>query len=192
MKEFIKRNYTLVLAFLIPIAFVAVVALSTYLPSAFLSTNYDFVYATCSNGTDYYSYGCDGYLEGRYSVTEGRLVLNEIDPDQDSDRDGVQDINENHHVHLFFHDPDTNESKEITLEEAQALRFSGLLTSPDGVTVSDHYDRGSDLLFIFDGGYSSYGYYLTKGESRKELSLIHNGDGSYRDNFAFIGWILED
>src|SRR3989344_810175 len=165
MKEFIKKNFIVLLAFTLPIVLIAVVALSMHLPSLFLSTNYNFIYSSCTDGTDYYSYRCDNYLQKRYSVVNNRLVVNTIDPVQDSDRDGVLDINENYTARIFLHDTKKNESKEITLEEAQTLSLSGLLTSPDGVTVSSAYTNGGGFFIFFDGG-SSYGYYLTKGKSR--------------------------
>jgi hypothetical protein len=82
------------------------------------------------------------------------------------------------------------DSREIELKEAQALTLSGLLTSPDGITVSNHYDRGGEF-FIFGGGYSSYGYYLTKGKSRTKINLINSSEQYYyQNNFQFIGWVL--
>lgn len=190
MKEFFKKNFAIVLAFVLPVALVAIIALSTYLPSLFLSTNYNFVYSSCTDGTSYYPYYCNNYLQKRYSVVNGEIVVNSIDPAQDSDKDGIPDINENYTARIFLHDTKKNESREIALEEAQTLSLNGLLTSPDEVTVSSNYDRGADFFFLFDGG-SSYGYYLTKGKSRSKLNLINNDDRYYyRDNFQFIGWVL--
>ena len=169
---------------------IIIVALSTYLPSLFLSTNYNFIYSSCTEGTNYYPHYCNNYLQKRYSVINGKIVVNIIDPVQDSDKDGVPDINENYTARIFLHDTKKNESREITLDETETLSLNGLLTSPDGVTVSSHYNRGGDFFIIFDGG-SSYGYYLTKGNSRRKLNLINNDDRYYyRDNFQFIGWIL--
>jgi len=190
MKEFIKKNFALLLAFILPVILIVIVALSTYLPSLFLSTNYNFVYSSCTNGTNYYSYRCDNYLQKRYSVVDSKLVINDIDPTQDSDNNGTPDINENYTARIFLHDTKKNESREITLEEAQTLTFNSLITSPDGVTVSSSYDRGADFFLIFDGG-STYGYYLTKGKSKSKLNLINSNERYYyRNNFQFIGWVL--
>ncbi len=189
MKEFIKKNLALLLAFILPIILIAIVALSTYLPSLFLSTSYNFVYSSCTDGTNYYSYRCDNYLQKRYSVVDNKLIINDIDPTQDSDNNGTPDINENYTARIFLHDTKNNESREITLEEAQTLTFNSLITSPDGVTVSSSYDRGADFFLIFDGG-STYGYYLTKGKSRSKLNLINTNERYYRNNFQFIGWAL--
>lgn len=192
MQEFIKKNFAILLAFILPIALIVIVALSTYLPSFFLSTDYNFVYSSCTEGTDYYPRGCNDYFRKRYSVVNNKLIVNPIDPTQDSDRDGVPDINENYTARIFLHDTKKNESREITLEEAQRLSLSGLLTSPDGVTVSSYSDSNEvGFFFVFGGGSSSYGYYLTKGKSRSKLNLVIRDDRYYyRDNFQFIGWAL--
>ena len=189
MKEFIKKNFAIILAFVLPVALIVVIALSSYLPSLFLSTDYNFVYASFSDNN--YSYRCSNYLQSRYSVVNGKLVINSIDPVQDTDRDGVPDINENYTVRFFIHDTANNESREITSEEVQSLNLSGLLTSPDGVTVSSDYDRGGDFFPFFDGN-SSYGYYLTKGRSRTKLNLINTDKNGYyyQGNFRFMGWII--
>lgn len=187
MKEFIRKNLLILLAFALPVILIVVVAVSAYLPSALLSTNYNFVYSSCNLGEDYYPYNCAGYMRQLYSVVDGKLVLNAIPPNQDSDKNGIMDINENYSVRIFLHDTQKNESREITLTEARALELNGLLTSPDGVTVSSNYDRGPGFLF-FDSG-SSYGYYLAKGNDRSKLNLINRDDQYYyQDNFRFIGW----
>lgn len=187
MKEFLKKNFAIVLAFVLPVALIAIIALSAYFPSFFLSTDYNFVYSVCTEGNSY-SYRCYKYPQKRYSVVNNKLVVHGIDPTLDSDKDGIPDINENYNIRLFLHNTEKNESREITIAEAQTLNLSNLLTSPDGVTVSSHYDRGGDLFF---GIGSSYGYYLTKGKSRSKLNLINSDDPYYyRDNFQFIGWVL--
>ena len=116
--EFIKKNFALLLAFILPIVLIAVVALSTYLPSLFLSTSYNFVYTSCANGTNYdYSYNnCDNYLMKRYSVVGAKLVANNVDPTLDSDNDKITDVNENYTARIFLHNTIKNESREITFE----------------------------------------------------------------------------
>ncbi|MDD5152487.1 MAG: hypothetical protein PHS95_00575 [Candidatus Pacebacteria bacterium] len=191
MKEFIKKNFAILLAFILPIVLIVVVALSTYLPSLFLSTKYNFVYTACTDGNNYYSYRCDSYLQKRYSVAGDKFVVNPVDMTQDLNKNGILDFNEKYTDRIFLHDTEKNESREITLTEAQAMTLSNLLTSPDGVTVSSYYDRSGGDFFPFDGGYSSFGYYLTKGKSRSKINLINNTDQYYyQNNFQFIGWVL--
>ncbi|MBI4121162.1 MAG: hypothetical protein HY457_02830 [Parcubacteria group bacterium] len=191
MKEFIKQNFALVLAFALPLALIIVVALGAYLPSLFLSTDYNFIYSTCTGGPDYRPINCQHYLQKPVmEVVEGGLVVHEIDPGQDFDKNGVLDIKENYTARIFLHDTEKNESREITLEEAKMLTLNGLLTSPDGVSVSSDYSRGPEF-FPFFGGNSSYGYYLVKGKSKSKLNLINDNDRYYyQNNFQFIGWVL--
>ena len=191
MKEFIKRNFAVLLAFILPIALIIIVALSTYLPSLFISTKYNFVYTSCTDGRSYYNYNCDVYLKNRYIVSDGKLVVNPVDATQDLNKNGTPDFKEQYSDRIFLHDTQKNESREISAAEAQALTLSGLITSPDGVTVSSHYDRNGGDFFLFGGGYSSYGYYLTKGNSRSKINLVNNSDQYYyQNNFQFIGWVL--
>ncbi|MEZ4104165.1 MAG: hypothetical protein R3B60_02670 [Candidatus Paceibacterota bacterium] len=194
MKESLKKNWALVTAFTLPVVLIIIVALSTYLPSLFLSTNYNFIYSVCTDGTNYYSYDyCNNYFKKLYTVVDGKLVVNNyIDPNQDSDKDGVPDVKENYTNRIFLHDTLNNESREITLEEAQKLNLNKLLTSPDGVTISNNYDNGADYFLFFDTG-SNYGYYLVKGNKRDKLNLINSSDRyyyRYNNNFQFIGWVL--
>lgn len=192
MKEFLKKNFAILLAFLLPIILIVVVALSAYIPSLFLSTDYNFVYTACTDGRDYYSYNCGNYLQKRYLVVGDKLVVSPVDTTVDSDKNGVPDFSEKYIDRIFLHDTKKNESREITLAEAQRLTLNGLLTSPDGVTVSNHYDgSGGGFFFIFGDGRSSYGYYLTKGKSRSKINLINSTEQYYyQNNFQFVGWVL--
>lgn len=188
MNQFLKQNLTLVLAFLLPLLLIFIVALNAYFPSFFFKTEYDFVYAACDDTNYDYPYGCEAYAKSIYAVENGKLVVKTVDPQQDTDKDTIPDVDENYTVRLFLHDTEQNESKEITIDQAQQLEFSTLLTSPDEVTITDGYSSGPDF-FIFDGG-SSYGMYLTKGKLRSKLNLIHDDRYYIRKNFHYIGWVL--
>ncbi len=191
MKEFLKKNSLIILTFSLPVLLVVLVAMSSLIPSFLLSTQYDFVYATCGDGTYRFNYRCEDYLKNRFSVVNGKLVVSEVAKNQDSDGDGVLDADENYSARLFLHNTERNETREINLDKAQSFDLDSLLTSPDGVTLSSDYDRGESFFLVFDSG-SSYGYYLTKGGSRSKLHLINSNEDSYyyNDNFKFIGWVL--
>ncbi|NCC71238.1 hypothetical protein EOM09_06665 [bacterium] len=116
------------------------------------------------------------------------MSINYLDLRMDSNNDGRPDFNKEYNVRIFLHDNKKNESREITEEQAQKLYLSELITSPEGISVSDGYSNNADILFLFGGG-SSYEHYLTKGNKRKKLNLID--DNSYRrGNFKFIGWVI--
>lgn len=180
MREFVKKNFTILLACTLPVALITIVALSTYLPSLFFSTDYNFLYSTCTDGGNHYSNSdrCDTNPQKRYAVVSDKLIVNST--------------NSNFTVRIFFHDTKKNESREITLEEAQTLTLNGLLTSPDSVTISNKNDGGGGAdFFIFYGSSYSNGYYLTKGKSRSKINTINSNNQSYyQDNFQFLGWVL--
>lgn len=189
MKQFFKQNITLVLAFALPLFLIFVVALNAYFPSLFFKTEYNFVYAACDSTNYDYSYGCGSYAKSLYTIENNKLVVKTINPEQDTDKDGVKDVAEAYTVRLFLHNTEINESREISLEEAQKLSYDKLLTSPDDVTISSGYSSTSGPM-IFDGG-SSYGYYLMKGKLRSKLHLINDDRYYSTENFHFIGWVLK-
>lgn len=189
MKEYAKKNFAILLAFALPSVLIIVVALSVYLPSLFITTDYDFIYTMCTDNNNNYSYRCNEYLQKRYSVADGKLVVNSVTLDPDINRDIKPDFS-NYIDRIFLHDTKKNESREISLEEAKTMNLSGLLSSADGVIVSSFYNSGGSF-FVFGGGPSSYGYYLTKGRGKVRLNLINSiNQFYYQDNFRFIGWVL--
>src|SRR5438045_739429 len=111
MKEFIKKNFAILLAFALPVLLIVVVALTTYVPSLFIKTDYNFIYTSCTDGTNYY-YNCNNYLTKRYVVVNNKLTVNAIDPTMDSNGNNIPDINENYTARIFLHDTKTNESRE--------------------------------------------------------------------------------
>lgn len=191
MKEFLKNNFAVVIAFLLPLLLILIVALSIYIPSLLVHTNYNFVYASCTESSNYYYYDCNSYLAKRYSVVGGKLTVNEVPPVKDAYGKDLPESQRNYSSHIFIHNTKNNESREISLDEAKNLNLSNLLTSPDGVTVSSNYTSGGDYFFPFGGSSSSYGYYLMKGKGKSKLNLINSSDRYYyQNNFQFIGWTL--
>ncbi|OJI08692.1 MAG: hypothetical protein COV08_03340 [Candidatus Vogelbacteria bacterium CG10_big_fil_rev_8_21_14_0_10_49_38] len=193
MKNFIKQNFVILLAFALPLLLIVGVALSVRLPGMLLKTDYNFVYATCSGSTDHYPYRCKDYLQERYEVKNGKLITKEVSPILDSEKPSVPPRGINYEGRLFLHNTAENVSREITLAEAEKLNLNSLLTSPDGVTFSSNYDREAEF-FPFFGGNSSFGYYLTQGRSKSRVNLV-NGDNRYYDyqnNFRFLGWVVSE
>lgn len=194
MKTFLKKNLTIVLAFGLPVVFIATVALSAYLPSLFLKTDYDYIYATCSGEPFYSPDECQAYLEQRYSVVDGKLTIHEVPDQRPLDEysrtypDSATYLRQRQ-SRLLLHDTQTNVSREISLEEAQQLTLNELLTSPDGVTFSAKYQEGTGSIFFYMS--SSYNHYLTQGMSKQKQNLIEADTRSaYYNNYRFIGWVI--
>ncbi|HLC83807.1 MAG TPA: hypothetical protein VJI69_08245 [Bacteroidia bacterium] len=190
MPVFTKQNLPIILAFALPIALIIVVSLVIYIPKNSVSTDYNFLYATCDDSSRYYySYNCKSLLQKKYTVTNNKLVVNTVAPFKDYNGDGILDEVDTYQTRLFLHDSKKNESKEITLQESQSYNLHSLLTSPDSVTISYDYE-GSYDVFPFYNGRSSSGYYLTKGDGKSKLNLIESGRYYNENEFYFIGWIL--
>ncbi len=166
------------------------VALISYLPSLFFKTNYDFVYATCTNSDIHYRYGCKNYIQNKYKVEDNHISIKDVNTKIDYDKDGIVDEKIEYVVRFFLHDTLSNTSREITLEELKTIKLNGLITSPDGVTISRSYNRNADIFFIYNN--ASYNLYLTKGNKKQKLNLISMDNRYYYevDNFSFIGWVL--
>lgn len=191
MDEPRKKQLIILVAFLLPLVFVGVVLVVSIIPSATLSTEYNFIYATCNDGSQPYSYYCRPFLANSFGIEGGRIVEKVVPAELDSNQNNVPDIQENYRTRLFIHDTSANQSREINTAEAQQLVLSDLLTSPDGVAVEWEFVGGNDFFFVF-GGRSTYGYYLTRGNARQKLDLISDTDRYYyQDNMLFLGWVLE-
>lgn len=190
MEEPKNKPILIGIAFLLPLVFVAIAFFSSYIPSISLSTDFNFVYATCSERASPNYYNCNNFLNARYNVENGIVQELPIPPEHDSDNDDIPDIDENYRIRLFVHDTELDESREVTLEEAQQLNIRDLITSPDNVALEWEYSRRNGLFFF--RGSSDYGYYLTKGNARKRMNLINDGGRYYyRNDFEFLGWIVE-
>jgi hypothetical protein len=200
-RKYLKKNFAIVLAFALPIALIVIVTLSAYLPSLFVSTDYNFVYAICEPNSYYNK--CQKYLSNRYLVVDNKLVYNAVDPIEisfEGDRpkpsqDYITSFSTNDSMYddeairLYLHDTKKDQSRELTLEEAQTLTLSSHLTSPDKVSISTHYNQRGDFIF-FSGGRSQYNHYLTTETSRKKLNIMNQNAPYYELNFQFIGWVL--
>jgi len=185
-----NRQLLIVVAFILPLLFVIVVLAVSVIPSATLTTGYDFLYATCQDGSPPYSYYCRPYLDNRLYVDDGALMEREVPPELDSDRDGITDVQENYRVRLFLHDTTLNRSQEIGFDEAAGLQLLDRLTSPDDVAVEWETRGGNDFFFIFGNDYRA-GYYLTRGNARQRLELINDADRYYYPNgVLFLGWVI--
>jgi len=187
-----KRAILLAVAFALPLLFIMVIFITTFIPATRLSTDYDFVYTTCSKNRNPGSYYCNNYLQNLYDVVDGRVRERELSADLDSDNDGVLDSNENYSTRLFLHDTALNVSEEISLIEAQRLQLSDEIVSPDGVAVERDYSSGGSF-FPFVRVSSRFGWYLSRGSARQKLEIIGDSERNYyRDDLMFLGWVLDE
>ncbi len=191
MMQFIKKNFVLLLAFALPISFLLIIAATIYIPSNMLKTQYDFIYATCD---DAYSYepGCKDYLNQRYTIENNTLEVHDVPQEEESSGVPHPDRKISFTTRIFYHDTEANESREISIEEAQEFELSKLLTSPDGVTFTSDYESTPGVFPFFDGR-GRYGEYISKGNTKKRMDLIQSSERSYyySDGLQFLGWIIQ-
>jgi hypothetical protein len=189
MIDFIKKNLVVLIAFALPIILILSVTMFLYLPGLFVSTNYNFVYAICSNTNYYYGYECNNLLQQKYSVVNNKLVLNDVPLEVDV-YGNKRPISTAFESRVFLHNTKTNESRELsTAEEMQLFLESDLYTSPDGVTLS-RSSSGGEYFFPFGGSSYSTGWYLTKGRNKKKMNLINDTDRYYyQDGLRVLGWV---
>jgi len=164
------KNISLIVGLAIPILMILIVALSIYVPAIFSpQPQYNFLYVS---GDDYWG--------GRqYEVQQGRLGKREV-KHPDNYTPGV--------VRIFIHDVKTNESKEITFEEAQQLYLNSNSKSKDGWEVV--YGSGGDGFFpFFYSGTNRHDIYLQGHNTSKKLNLQH--DKTYYRQARFLGWLDE-
>lgn len=188
MSEFIKKNWVVLVAFLLPVMLILGVTLFLYLPALTVKSDYNFIYATCFDGTYYYGSDCGTLLRQRYTVVNNRIVYNNTPLDVDV-YGNKRPVPLNLETRVFVHNTKTNTSKEISVSELQySVLASDLLTSPDGVSISKN-SSGGDYFFPFGGSAYSAGWYLTKGSSKKKMNLLNTEDRYYLDNIMILGWI---
>lgn len=160
----------------LPIIFVIIMAAIIFLSSAGLQPKENFIYTTEDN----YAYGYE--YRNTYKVVEGKIVVdsNEVVPNSGfSPKDRPQ---------LFLYDFAEKESRKISEEEAQKLLINPERFSDDGYEV--RYDYSHNGIFeIFGSGNNSNNIYLYKGSKKRELKGIPAT--RYRNDFRFIGWIIE-
>lgn len=124
-----SQNISLVVGLAIPVLMIVLVALSIYVP-ALLSPEpqYDFLYVT---GDDYWD-------SRQYEVQQGRLIKREVKYHDNYTLPAAR---------IFIHDVTTNQSREISFEEAQQLSLNSGSKSKDGWEVVR--GSGHDGFFPF-------------------------------------------
>ncbi len=184
MKEMLKKNITLVIALAIPVLMVIFVAASIYLPGLFVKPKTDFLYAV---GDTY----CSGMQ--MFKVENGKIKKLEI-PTPGTDGDirampieklapatvSCKDIK------LYYYDVVKDQSREITLEDAEKLKLDASVESPDGFEVVQG-SSGDGFPFGAEVDYTKR--YLKGNNIGKELQISLNQDQSF--SFQFVGWVIQ-
>jgi len=169
-----KENIPLLLGLLIPVVLILFVGVSIYVPTLLTQPKYNFIYAA----------GGDYYLLDSFAVQNNKVIKRDINypPNYSTQRLPVE-------PRLFLCNVRANTSIEISFEEAQKLRLSSDLTSPDGFQVSSGSDNYS-IFSLFTSRASIYGEKYIRGHGISKRLNLRTEDAAWYRNFRFIGWVI--
>lgn len=172
--RFIKGNITFVLGISIPVAMILFISASVYLPGLFIKPKFNFLYSIDNNS----------YYDGshRYSVSNGKIIKNEIDLLQKRNFYAPND-----ETKLFLHNVAGNESTEISFADALKLNLDSNAKSPDGFEIVSG-GGGGFFPFFYSAGNDYNVKYLKSKSVGKKLNLQSGSRQNYY-SFYFIGWI---
>lgn len=170
-QEKIYQDWSLRLAFALPVVLIIVVAGVVYLPRLWAKpAQYDFVYAKDI------SIPAPGITCRTVWVENGSLVKQEGYNPNGKSTVGCENI-------LYRYDVLTGQSRRISYNEASVLKYQAGFQSEDGYEVKVGYGNGGPF-----GGSSEPAMYLSGQGTSKKLQLT-GIDLNSAYNFQFIGWI---
>ncbi|HRH93631.1 MAG TPA: hypothetical protein PKV72_03820 [Candidatus Peribacteria bacterium] len=174
-----KPNISLIIGIAIPIVMVLFVACSIYLPGLFIQPKVDFLYMTGSNDR----YSCKMIYE-----VHGGTLQHIVPPSPYNDPAYVK---QECSPMFYVYDVKTNESREVTFEEAQKLKADPSAVSPDGFELVRGNGGGGDFLFLFDMGRDYNSVYLKGHNVSRKVNIKRTGGDEYSYlDYQFLGWIL--
>lgn len=170
---FKKQNLPLLIGFAIPILMIVFIAASVYIPGLFSQPKYNFLYAE-NNGF---------YHEKLFSVNNGKLTRNTLPSSTDPY------YTPGPIPQLYVHNVTTNESKHISLEDAQKLILDQSAESPDGYRIqAGNYGNSFYPFGSYDRDYNTH--YIMGHNVSKKLNVKTIG-ANYYGQVNFIGWVIK-
>ena len=161
---------SLVIAFLIPILLVILVLISIWLPRFLVHPTQDFIYSVG-----------DEYSSSYYYVVQGEQIVRQ---EVNLPKEQIYRVPASGQIEpaLYYYDVETNESRMLTLDEAQVYQISPQPVSDDGYQIV----RGAEY-FPFDGNNQDSLY--IKGHSFSKRLNVVLGNTGYYTPFRFLGWV---
>ncbi|MEI8103954.1 MAG: hypothetical protein WCG84_03600 [Candidatus Moraniibacteriota bacterium] len=172
LQEKTYQDWSLRLAFALPVLLIVVVAGMVYLPRLWAKpAQYDFVYMRDDVTTRAPGIACPTVW-----IENGSLVKSDgYTPDRTSNA-GCENI-------LYRYDVATGATRRVSFDEASALKYQIGAQSKDGYEVRLSYGNSGPF-----GGSSGPAVYLSGQGISKQLQLA-GIDLSSMYNFHFLGWI---
>lgn len=169
-----KKNLPLYIALAVPVLMIFLVAGFIYLPSLGKKPAHNFVYAS-GRGAYYY-----GYSQGGYQVVNGRLIY---EPPAIPYNSSINDD-----IHFYIYDVASNQSREVSVSDAQSYKLDSSIASSDGYVVERGNSGGGGGL-LFGGVPGDYNSWFIKGHNHSTKLNLKLTGGDYYSNFRFLGWI---
>lgn len=178
-----KKNLPLIVGIGLPILMILFIWASISLPGLFTKDpQFNFLYSVDQKG-GYYGPG-----ETTYQVDDSHLVKDEVPVLNKVDRD--PNLPPSRPPTLFVHDVKTDQSREISFDDAAKLKLDSNPKSPDGFEIVGSEYGGGFFPFFFGSGEYRNTHYLKKGSFTRELAV--RSSGSYSPySFRFLGWLLQ-
>lgn len=170
------KNFPLIIGVTIPVLMIVVTAAAIYVPGYFAEPpTVNFVYVT---GDEYYA------CEWDYRIISGRLTrIARPSPTSPKDPTSPECA-----PVFYLHDVTTNESRQMTYEEAATLSLNPSNISPDGYEVV-RGSGGGGFPFFSDG--NNYNDVFLRGHNwSKKMNITSTGQPYEYYNFRFLGWVL--
>lgn len=168
------RNISLIIGLSIPLLMIIFVAGAIYLPRILVTVepaHFDFLYSMGERSA---------YTN--YLVREERLVR--------EDRPVPENVTAtDSEMQFFVHEVSTNQSREVTFEEAQNFFLDPSAIAEDGYRI-EHGRRSG--WFPFDYRHDYRKRYLINGHFSQELNLKLDISGGYNyGSYRFLGWMTQ-
>lgn len=170
---FKKKNAPLIIGFSMPILMILFVAASIYLPGIFQHPSFNFLYST---GGDYYD-------NQTFSVSNGRLIINPQPTIYPTNRLYIYPSQQ-----IYIYTVSSNESKPVSLQDAENLNLNPNVESPDGYKLENgNQSDGFFPFFWYDRNYNAQ--YLVGHNFSRKLNVISTSS-TYYNSIHFLGWIM--
>ncbi len=182
-----QNKWPLYIAIGLPVIFIIGLIGVVYIPQLFAEQpKYDFVYITRNLSEPYGQ---------TYTVEQGKIVKQYLPPPIDYKSSEVKDYRSVLLESIYLYDVETDKSRELTLEEAQALTIDQNPKSPDGYIFTTGQNNGGVVTEMFGGNRNYNSRYLKNGFYSKQIYLTQEGNSrnyyyDYNSN-GFIGWVIK-
>jgi hypothetical protein len=176
-----KKNLPLIIGIALPILFILVISLVIFLPSMSIKPAHNFLY-TNENPNNY---GYDNRYKNTYEVDSvGHIGLISVPVRNNPYNEPI--VYKGDTPPLYLYDVQADTTRQVSLDEANAMQYVRGPSSPDGYTVT--YSRSNDGILEIFGSSRDEGYMITKGNGQKRLSGLQTTQYYYGD-LNLVGWV---